>query len=325
MDQRLGGLDKVLSVDDVGRLGDRREILGDGDAAMQEHPRGIAQMRRVDCRPVAAPQKVERHIRMMTDSVPPYLAVDDTVRDRLVQMEGIAPYRVETLYNTVDLLRIPQRNPLAPKPRRALAFTKFKAQIPYIQEACRRRGVELDVLGAGGDRLVLDPERELIGYDLVFATARMALEALCAGCAVVVCDSRGLADLVTQANFADLRRLNFGLRALTRPVSVESLGQAPGQPRPDARPARDDLPRGHRRAPARPRGGAHRDLRLLADRPAADARGRPLALDAGARRHGRQDRAAGARACGGPRRGASAPGVTAQARRPSFRARFAEG
>lgn len=155
-----------------------------------------------------------------------YLAVDETVRDRLVQMEGIDPGRVEILLNAVDLQRIPQRGPPSPKPGRALAFTKFKAQIPYIREACRRRGLELDVLGAGGDRLVLNPEQELIRYDLVFATARMALEALCARCAVVVCDSRGLADLVTPANFADLRRLNFGLRALTRPVSVEALCQA---------------------------------------------------------------------------------------------------
>jgi len=155
-----------------------------------------------------------------------YLAVDDTVRDRLLQMEGIAPDRVETLYNTVDLARIPRRDPLSPTPRRALAFTKLKAHLPYLREACRRRGLELDVLGAGADRLILDPERELIRYDLVFATARMALEALCAGCAVVVCDSRGLADLVTSANFADLRRLNFGLRSLTRPVSVDALSQA---------------------------------------------------------------------------------------------------
>jgi len=155
-----------------------------------------------------------------------YLAVDQAVHDRLVQMEGIAADRVELLFNAVDLTRIPQRAPLGAKPRRALAFTKFKAHVPYIQEACRRRGLEVDVLGAGGDRVIANPEQELVRYDLVFATARMALEALCAGCAVIVCDSRGLADFVTLDNFADLRRLNFGLRSLTRAVSVESLGQA---------------------------------------------------------------------------------------------------
>jgi len=155
-----------------------------------------------------------------------YLAVDETVRDRLVQMEGIGPERVEVLYNTVDLGRIPQRRPLPAAPRRALAFTKFKAQLPLIEEACRRRGLALDVLGAGGDRLVLEPEQELVRYDIVFGTARMALEAMCAGCAVVVCDSRGLADLVTSSNFADLRRLNFGLRSLVRPVEIDALCDA---------------------------------------------------------------------------------------------------
>jgi len=153
-----------------------------------------------------------------------YVAVDETVRDRLLQMEGVSPDKVEVLYNAVDMVRIPPRKvPLSPKPARALAFTKFKAQLPYVEEACRRRGVEFAALGAGADRLVLNPEQELVRHDLVFATARMALEALCAGCAVIVCDSRGLADLVTPANFADLRKLNFGLRSLTRPVSVAAL------------------------------------------------------------------------------------------------------
>jgi hypothetical protein len=153
-----------------------------------------------------------------------YLAVDEAVRDRLVQMEGIAPEQVEILHNCVDLGRMPPRpQPPAERPTRALAFTKHRAQLPLIAEACARHGVQLDVLGAGGDRTVLDPEKELVGYDLVFATARMALEALVAGCAVVVCDSRGLAGMVDRAGFPRLRRLNFGLRSLTRPVTVEAL------------------------------------------------------------------------------------------------------
>lgn len=153
-----------------------------------------------------------------------YLAVDDAVRSRLVQMEGVAAERVEILHNAVDLTRIPERGAaLPPRPVRALAFTKSQGQIPYIQEACRRRGLELDLLGSGVDRLTADPERELVRYDLVFTTARKALEALCAGCAVVVCDNRGLGGMVSSANFAELRRLNFGLRSLSRPVSVKGL------------------------------------------------------------------------------------------------------
>ena len=155
-----------------------------------------------------------------------YVAVDETVRDRLVHAEGVDPARVEVIYNAVDLERVPDRPaPLPPKPKRALAFTKTQAQLPLIREACRAHGIALDVLGAGGGRETSAPERELVGYDLVFATARMALEALCAGCAVIVCDSRGMAELVTCASLPRLRPLNFGLRALVHPVTTARLSE----------------------------------------------------------------------------------------------------
>jgi hypothetical protein len=68
-----------------------------------------------------------------------------------------------------------------------------------------------------------DPENELVQYDLVFATARAALEAMCCGCAVVVCDRRGLAGLVTTKNFDEMRIRNFGLRTLSAPITAERL------------------------------------------------------------------------------------------------------
>lgn len=153
-----------------------------------------------------------------------YLAVDEAVRDRLVQVEAIDPARVEILLNAVDLTRIPSRpQPLPKRPSMALAFTKNKAQIPILHAACAKAGVKLDILGLGADRVVAAPEEELIRYDIVFATARMALEALCAGCAVVVCDARGLAGMVTLEDLPRLRDLNFGLRSLTQRVTVERV------------------------------------------------------------------------------------------------------
>jgi len=153
-----------------------------------------------------------------------YLAVDQAVRDRLVQIEGADPARVEVLHNAVDLTRIPSRpRPLAKRPLSALAFTKNKAQIPILQAACDQAGVKLELLGLGAGRVVAAPEEELVRHDLVFATARMALEALCAGCAVVVCDARGLAGMVTPETLPRLRELNFGLRSLTGRVTVEAI------------------------------------------------------------------------------------------------------
>jgi len=153
-----------------------------------------------------------------------YVAVDQTVRDRLVHTQQIPPDKVEVVYNAVDLTRIPKRaEELPARPSKALAFTKFKAQVPLIEAACQRHGIQVDVLGAGGDRTVSKPEHELVKYDLVFATARMALEAICAGCAAIVCDSRGLAEMVSSDNLSRLRPLNFGLRSLVHPVTVDSL------------------------------------------------------------------------------------------------------
>jgi len=155
-----------------------------------------------------------------------YVAVDQAVRDRLVHTEGLAPERVEILLNAVDLRRIPERPAALPEtPRRALAFTKGPSHIPALQRTCDRHGIKLDVLGAGGGRTVAAPEHELVKYDIVFATARMALEAACAGCAVVVCDSRGLAGMLTSEGLQPLRLLNFGLRALVREVTSETLSQ----------------------------------------------------------------------------------------------------
>ncbi len=67
------------------------------------------------------------------------------------------------------------------------------------------------------------PEQRLVECDLVFASARAALEALCCGCAVVVCDARGVAGLVTSQSGEPLRAKNFGLRSLVDAVSVERL------------------------------------------------------------------------------------------------------
>ncbi len=94
-----------------------------------------------------------------------------------------------------------------------------------IEEACRRvrhRGGD-DTLGRGVGRVVADPEKELVEYDLVFATARSAIEAIVAGAATVVVDGRGLAGTATRANIEWLRQHNFGLRSLVHDVTVESI------------------------------------------------------------------------------------------------------
>lgn len=151
-----------------------------------------------------------------------YIAVDQAVHDRLVHSEGIDKKRVEILHNSIDLSRyIPRPVPLPAKPLKALAFTKYQAHVPMLEAVCRKFGMQLEVIGVG-DKVIAHPEFELIKYDVVFATARMALEALCAGCAVIVLDARGLGGMVTSTNLARLRDLNFGLRSLS-PMLTQGL------------------------------------------------------------------------------------------------------
>jgi len=84
-------------------------------------------------------------------------------------------------------------------------------------------GIESDTVGSGAGNATAAPERLLPGYDLVFAKARCALEALATGCAVILCDTSGLGAMVTRANVSELRRWNFGFHALQRPLSPQLI------------------------------------------------------------------------------------------------------
>jgi hypothetical protein len=155
-----------------------------------------------------------------------YVAVDHTCRDRLVAEGGVQPERVEVLLNFVDLQRFPPRSPLPTRPTRALVFSNYVHDgnsLPAIRRACADVGLALDVIGRGSNNACAAPERVLGGYDVVFAKARAALEALATGAAVVVCDATGCGPMVCARNFERLRRLNFGVRTLTAPATAERL------------------------------------------------------------------------------------------------------
>jgi hypothetical protein len=62
-------------------------------------------------------------------------------------------------------------------------------------------------------------------YDLVFAKGKAALEAAAVGTSVVLCDAVGAGPMITTANVDTLRLLNFGVRTLREPPSVEALSR----------------------------------------------------------------------------------------------------
>lgn len=159
-----------------------------------------------------------------------YVAVDDTVADRVLYKEGVAPEKVTVLLNAVDVERFPPRaTPLPAKPKRALVFgnaAHAAGHVAIIEDVCRRAGIDVDVVGEFAGTAVDAPEQILGNYDLVFAKAKCALEAMAAGAAVVLCEGTGIGGVVTTANVERLRRLNFGIRALQVPLTIESASEA---------------------------------------------------------------------------------------------------
>jgi hypothetical protein len=122
--------------------------------------------------------------------------------------------------------RFRPRPPLPARPRRAAIFSHHTGpgnHVEAVQDACGRLGIHLETIGGDTDRRSATPERLLGEYDLVFAKARCALEAMASGCAVVLCDATGLGTMVTSRNVAELRRWNFGFRTLQRPLAPELI------------------------------------------------------------------------------------------------------
>jgi Glycosyltransferase Family 4 len=172
------------------------------------------------------------HDGLAATDVPPrlgrlrrYVAVDLNCRGRL-EGYGIPEERLRVIHNWVDLTRFVARPPLPPTPRRALVFSNyagFGTHLEAVQAACRELGLPVDVLGAGSGQHTDQPENALGRYDVVFAKARCAIEALAVGTAVVLCDQRGLGPMVTAADMPWLRSWNFGMRLLREPLAVAGI------------------------------------------------------------------------------------------------------
>ena len=154
-----------------------------------------------------------------------YIAVDDSCRERLVA-DGAPQERIEVVYNAVDLDQYRPRGPLPRRPGRALVLTKGTEHLEVVRSAAAKAGLALDELGSGAGAVVDDLPTRLPAYDIVIATARMAKEAIAAGCAVVVCDHRGFAGLATTEVLDEWRRYNFGRRILAQPTTEDRLASA---------------------------------------------------------------------------------------------------
>lgn len=150
-------------------------------------------------------------------------AVDKLCAKR-IRSESLSPdCEIAWLANAVNLEKFARRGPLPDKPQRALAFTKGNRHLPAIRDACKSWFLPLDEYGVGVNRVVSDVPTLLWDYDIVFATARSALEALAVGCAVIVADHRGFAGMVHPQNVELWRESNFGAELLTEATTAPLL------------------------------------------------------------------------------------------------------
>ena len=156
-------------------------------------------------------------------SVRRYVAVSIACRDRIVQNLPRLAGEIELLHNAVDLEAFRARGALPEKPKRALILSHHDGHLAAVRRACSRIGLQTDALGTGVGKEVADLPARLVNYDLVFATGRMALEALAVGCAVIVVDSRGIAGMITERTFPTWRDHNLGFALLKQPLSVKTL------------------------------------------------------------------------------------------------------
>ncbi|HEY6972499.1 MAG TPA: glycosyltransferase, partial [Candidatus Angelobacter sp.] len=155
-----------------------------------------------------------------------YVAVDEVCRKRVAAAPGIPPDRIQVSLNAVDLARFQPRIPLPSRPKRALVFSNNAARssyLPAVRRACRRAGLEVHVAGLLSGNSVPNPENLLPRYDIVFAKARCALEAMAVGNAVVLCDFKGLGPMVSTKNFDGLRPMNFGSSATVNPIRADLI------------------------------------------------------------------------------------------------------
>src|SRR5258708_2062753 len=152
-----------------------------------------------------------------------YVAVDELCREGLIGEGGIPANGIELILIFFDENRFLPRPPLPVSPRVALVFgnTFDEQALTPIREACQQCGIELHVRGIAAGCTDSNPGDLLPRYDVVFAKARAAIEAMAVGNAVVLCNAGRLGPMVTTENFASLRMLNFGVRTLSRPLTAK--------------------------------------------------------------------------------------------------------
>lgn len=159
-------------------------------------------------------------------SIAHWIAVDEA-RAARVRDAGLDGARVSVVANAVDLTRFPLRDAGAEK--RAICIVK-RAGLEATIEAVRRGAASaewtVDFVGAGMGQEVEALEALYPNYAAAITSGRCALEAIAMGRAAIVSDYDQIAGLASAETWDDLRRGNFGLKAMRAPISEGAIAEA---------------------------------------------------------------------------------------------------
>lgn len=106
-----------------------------------------------------------------------FLVVSEALVDRLTVECGIPPDGIERMLNPVDTARFRPGPDLPDRPLRAALFAKGLGYVEAVSEACRTRGIELEIFGSAVGRLTDTPEEVMPRFDIVLGSGLTAMEA----------------------------------------------------------------------------------------------------------------------------------------------------
>jgi hypothetical protein len=155
-----------------------------------------------------------------------YIAVDFNCKERFCLENHFKEEDIEVVHNWANTDRFRLKEKINSHPKKALVFSNYLNEnniYPQIKEACFELGIDLDIIGFSSGNPCKNPEDILQKYDLVFAKAKAALEAMATGAAVIVCDYRGLGGMVTSSNMMHFRDFNFGMKLMTNAPTKNNL------------------------------------------------------------------------------------------------------
>ncbi len=163
-------------------------------------------------------------------SIKAFFGVSDASRQRVADDTGIPLADVGLLPNYIDLNLIRLRNaPLPFFPRRWLFVAEkqqSEAMLAELERVARLFRAKLDAVGPLVDKVIDDLPAHFLGYDLVLASARCAMEASATGAGVIVCDPRGLAGFLTPELWRRCEQHNLGLGGFDQPSSFGPLARS---------------------------------------------------------------------------------------------------